>query len=148
MKVVFLEDVPNVGEKGQIKEVAAGYARNYLIPKSLAQRVTAGHLKDLKMQDEARAKKAAKKLKAAGELAAKLLKEVITIKVKAGEGGRLFGSVTAADIAQELAAGGIKVSKKKIDLVEPIKALGDYTVRIKLHPEVISAVQVLVEKKE
>lgn len=148
MKVIFLEDVPNVGEKGQIKEVTAGYARNYLIPKGLAQQATAGHLKDLKMQDEARAKKAAKELKAAEALAAKLLEKKVTIKVKAGEGGRLFGSVTSADIAQALASGGIKVNKKKIDLVEPIKALGDYSVQIKLHPEVTSSVQVLVEKKE
>ena len=148
MKVIFLEDVPNVGEKGQIKDVAAGYARNYLIPKGLAQQVTAGHLKDLKMQDEARAKKAAKKLKAAEDLAAKLLEKKVVIKVKAGEGDRLFGSVTSADIAQALASSGIKVNKKKIDLVEPIKALGDYTVQIKLHPEVTSSVQVLVEKKE
>ena len=148
MKVVFLEDVPNAGEKGQIKEVAAGYARNYLIPKGLAQQVTAGHLRDLKMQDEARAKKAAKKLAAAQDLATKLLEERIVITVKAGEGGRLFGSVTAADIAQALASAGLKVNKKKIELVEPIKALGNYTVQIKLHPAVSSSVQVSVERKE
>lgn len=137
-----------MGERGQIKEVAAGYARNYLIPKGLAERVTAGHLKDLKMQDEARAKRAAKQRKAAEGLAKKLLDKKITIEMKAGEGDRLFGSVTSADIAQALASDGIKVNKKKIDLAEPIKALGDYTVQIKLHPEVISSLQILVEKKK
>ncbi len=148
MKVVFLKDVPNVGEKGQIKEVAAGYARNYLIPKNLAQQVTAGHLKDLKMQDDIRAQKAAKKLKAAEDLAARIAEEKITIKVKAGEGGRLFGSVTSADIAQGLTKSGININKKKIILEEPIKALGDYTVQIKLHPEVTASILVLVEKTE
>ncbi|MGI6307630.1 MAG: 50S ribosomal protein L9 [Dethiobacteria bacterium] len=148
MKVIFLEDVPNVGEKGQIKDVAAGYARNYLIPKGLAQRVTPGHLKDLKMQDEARAKKTAKAIKAAESVAAKLAGKDVSIKVKAGEAGRLFGSVTSADIAQALAAAGIKVDKKKIELEEYIKSLGSYTVQIKLHPEVTASVNVVVEEAD
>ena len=148
MKVVFLEDIPNVGEKGEIKDVAAGYARNYLIPKGLARQVTAGLLKDLKMQDEARAKKEAKKLKEAEKLSAKISNKKVTIAVKAGEDGRLFGSVTSADIVQALSSSGIKVNKRKIDLEEPIKALGDYEVKIKLHPGVISSIQVLVEEKD
>jgi large subunit ribosomal protein L9 len=148
MKVIFLEDVPNVGEKGQIKDVAAGYARNYLIPKGLAQRVTPGHLKDLKMQDEVRAKKTAKAIKAAESVAAKLAGKDVSIKVKAGEAGRLFGSVTSADIAQALAAQGIKVDKKKIELEEYIKSLGSYTVQIKLHPEVTASVNVVVEEAD
>lgn len=148
MKVVFLEDIPNVGEKGEIKEVAAGYARNYLIPKGLARQVTAGLLRDLKMQDEARAKKEAKKLKEAEKLSAKIADKQIAIAVKAGEDGRLFGSVTSADIVRELASIGIKINKKKIALEEPIKALGNYEVQIKLHPEVTSSIQVLVEKGE
>jgi large subunit ribosomal protein L9 len=148
MKVIFLEDVPNVGEKGQIKDVAAGYARNYLIPKGLAQRVTPGHLKDLKMQDEAKAKKTAKAIKAAESVAAKLAGKDVSIKVKAGEAGRLFGSVTSADIAQALAAAGIKVDKKKIELEEYIKSLGSYTVQIKLHPEVTASVNVVVEEAD
>lgn len=148
MKVVFLEDIPNVGEKGEIKDVAAGYARNYLIPKGLARQVTAGLLKDLKMQDEARAKKEAKKLKEAEKLSAKISNKKVTIAVKAGEDGRLFGSVTSADIVQALSSSGIKVNKRKIDLEEPIKALGDYEVKVKLHPGVISSIQVLVEEKD
>lgn len=137
-----------MGEKGQIREVAAGYARNYLIPKGLAQRVTPGHIKDLKMQDEARSRKTAKAIKAAENVAAKLAGKEISIKVKAGEAGRLFGSVTSADIAEELAMQGIKVDKKKIELDEYIKSLGEYTVQIKLHPEVAASVHVVVEEEE
>lgn len=137
-----------MGEKGEIKDVAAGYARNYLIPKGLAQRATPGRLKDLKMQAEAKAKKTAKAVQAAEKMAAKLEGKQVAIKVKAGEEGRLFGSVTSADIAQALAKQGIKVDKKKIELGDYIKSLGDYTVQIKLHPEVAASVNVIVEKIE
>jgi large subunit ribosomal protein L9 len=148
VKVIFLEEVPNVGEKGEIKDVAAGYARNYLIPKGLAQRATPGRLKDLKMQAEAKARKTAKEIQAAQKIVAKLAGKQVNIKVKAGEEGRLFGSVTSADIAQALVAQGIKVDKKKIELGDYIKSLGDYTVQIKLHPEVAASINVIVEKAE
>ncbi|MGI5823719.1 MAG: 50S ribosomal protein L9 [Dethiobacteria bacterium] len=148
MKVIFMEDIPNVGEKGEIKDVAAGYARNYLIPKGLAQQATPGRLKDLKMQAEAKARKTAQAIQAAEKMVAKIEGKQVTIKVKAGEEGRLFGSVTSADIAQALAAQGIKVDKKKIELDDYIKSLGDYTVQIKLHPEVATSVNVIVEKAE
>ncbi len=143
-----MEDIPNVGEKGEIKDVAAGYARNYLIPKGLAQQATPGRLKDLKMQAEAKARKTAQAIQAAEKMVAKIEGKQVTIKVKAGEEGRLFGSVTSADIAQALAAQGIKVDKKKIELDDYIKSLGDYTVQIKLHPEVATSVNVIVEKAE
>jgi large subunit ribosomal protein L9 len=148
VKVIFMEDIPNVGEKGEIKDVAAGYARNYLIPKGLAQQATPGRLKDLKMQAEAKARKTAQAIQAAEKMVAKIEGKQVTIKVKAGEEGRLFGSVTSADIAQALAAQGIKVDKKKIELDDYIKSLGDYTVQIKLHPEVATSVNVIVEKAE
>jgi large subunit ribosomal protein L9 len=102
----------------------------------------------LKMQAEAKARKTAQAIQAAEKMVAKIEGKQVTIKVKAGEEGRLFGSVTSADIAQALAAQGIKVDKKKIELDDYIKSLGDYTVQIKLHPEVATSVNVIVEKAE
>jgi len=146
VKVIFLKDVPSVGQKGEIREVASGYARNYLIPNGLALEATAGRLKDLKMREETRLKRSARERQEAQELAARLSGKVLTVKVKAGEEGRLFGSVTAADVAGALLAEGIKVDKKKIAFAEHIKSLGRYTVQVKLHPEVSVPLTILVEK--
>ncbi len=146
MKVIFLKDVPNTGKKGEIKEVSSGYARNYLIPNGLALEATPGHLKELKMREENRAKRTARETKEAQNTAAKLSGKIVTVKVKAGEEGRLFGSVTPADIAAALSSEGIKVDKKKIELAEHIKSLGSYTAQVRLHPEVSVPITILVEK--
>lgn len=147
MKVILLNDVPGTGKKGEIKEVSSGYARNYLIPKGLAQEATPGHLKEFKKQQEIRAKKEEKKRQDAQNLAEKVSGKTITVKAKAGEDGRLFGSVTAADLAAALSAQGIKIDKKKIELEEHIKAVGNYTARLRLHPEVSVSVTVVVQQQ-
>jgi len=147
MKVIFLNDVPGTGKKGEIKEVSSGYARNYLIPKGLAQEATPGHLKEFKKQQEIRAKKEEKKRQDAQNLAEKISGKTITVKAKAGEDGRLFGSVTAADLAAALLAEGIKIDKKKIELEEHIKAVGSYTARLRLHPEVSVPITVAVQQQ-
>jgi len=146
VKVIFLKDMPGTGKKGEVKEVASGYARNYLIPNGLALEATPGHLRELKMREENRAKRTAREIEEAQKTAAKLSGKTIKVKVKAGEEGRLFGSVTPADLAAALSAEGIKVDKKKIELAEHIKQLGSYTAQVRLHPEFSVPVTVLVEK--
>ncbi len=145
MKVIFIEDVPNTGQKGEIKEVTSGYARNYLIPKGLALEATPGRLKDLEMKEKTRARKSAKESGEAKKVADKIEGKTVTIKAKTGEGGKLFGSVTSADIVALLAGSGVQLDKKKIALEEPIKTLGEHNVLIKLHPEITASITVLVE---
>ena len=146
MKVIFLKDIPGTGKKGEVKEVSSGYARNYLIPHGFALEATPGHLKELKLREENISKKTAREIQEAQATAAKLSGKIVTIKAKAGEEGRLFGSVTSADVAAALSAEGIKIDKKKIELEQHIKTLGSYTAQIRLHPEVSVAVTVLIEK--
>lgn len=148
MKIIFIKDIPNIGQKGEIKEVASGYARNYLIPNGLAYEATPGRLKDLKMREGTKAQKTAREVKEAQNLAERISGKTVTIKVKAGEEGRLFGSVTSADIAGALSSSGIKIDKRKIDLTEHLKALGSYSIHVKLHPEVSVPINVLVEKTD
>ncbi len=102
MKVIFMEDVPNTGRKGEVKEVASGYARNYLIPKGKALEATPGRLRDLEVKEKYRTRKSAKEAEAAQKVAAKIADKHYTVQAKTGEGGRLFGSVTSADIVQLL----------------------------------------------
>ena len=102
MKVIFLKDIPGTGKKGEVKEVSSGYARNYLIPHGFALEATPGHLKELKMREENISKKTAREIQEAQATAAKLSGKIVTIKAKAGEEGRLFGSVTSADLAAAL----------------------------------------------
>ena len=117
MKVIFLKDVPNTGKKGEVKDVAPGHARNYLIPKGLAVKATPGRIKEMKAREESRAKKISQEIKEAENTAAKLAQKTVTIKAKAGEEGRLFGSVTPADLAEALLSEGIKVDKKKLNFL-------------------------------
>jgi len=145
MKVILNENIPNLGEKGEIKDVASGYARNYLIPKKMALEVTPGRLKDLQMKEEQNARKAAREIEMAKELGEKIEGRSFTMKVKAGEEGRLFGSVTSGDIAGALEVEGIKVDKKKIALDDPIKTLGTFELQVKLHPQVSVPITVIVE---
>ena len=143
--MIFLKDIPGTGKKGEVKEVSFGYARNYLIPCGRALEATPGHLKELKMREENISKKTAREIQEAQATAAKLSGKIVSIKAKAGEEGRLFGSVTSADLAAALSAEGIKIDKKKIELEQHIKTLGSYTAQIRLHPEVSVAVTVLIE---
>jgi large subunit ribosomal protein L9 len=146
VKVIFLKDIPQTGKKGETKEVSSGYARNYLIPNGLALEATPGHLKELKMREETRAKKTDREVKEAQNTAAKLSGKEVTVKVRAGEEGRLFGSVTPADIAAALSSEGIKVDKKKIEPAEHIKSLGRHTAQVRLHPEVSVPITIVVER--
>ncbi|NLP42339.1 MAG: 50S ribosomal protein L9 [Veillonellaceae bacterium] len=143
MKVILQQEVKKLGKKGAIIEVSEGYARNYLLPQKLAIPATNSNVNTVKLQKEAEARKHQRILDEAKVLAAQLAKVELTIKVKMGEGGRLFGSVTAKDIADALlAAHKLELDKRKIELKESIKALGTYPITIKIHPEVSAQIQV------
>ncbi|GIM45859.1 50S ribosomal protein L9 [Collibacillus ludicampi] len=145
MKVIFLEDVKGQGKKGEIKEVSEGYAVNFLFKKKLAVEATPANLNKLKAQAEHEKKRAAQQLEDAKRLAKVLAETVVTISTKAGEGGRVFGSVTAKQIAEALSKMNLQVDKRKIQLDEPIKALGTTIVPVKLHPEVTAELRVHVK---
>lgn len=137
MKVVLLKDVPGVGKRGEIVKVAEGHARNYLIPRQLAEEATEGRLKEIRRNKDVKAKKAAKAEAEARKLATRFKGLVVQVKARCGEGGKLFGSVGNKDVAEALAAQtGIKLDRKKIELHETIKALGVYPVLARLHPGV------------
>ncbi|HZK24515.1 MAG TPA: 50S ribosomal protein L9 [Oscillospiraceae bacterium] len=144
MKVILAQDVKALGKKGDVKEVAEGYARNYLFPRGLAVEATGGQLKELQQQQQRTAEKQAKVLAEAERKAAKISGMQIEISMRVGENGRLFGSVTSGDLAVALQKKGVKVDKRKIELSEPIKNLGSYPLRIKLHSEVDASLTVKV----
>ena len=144
MKVIFLQDVKGHGKKGEIKDVAEGYARNYLIPRGLAQIATPGATKSVEQMNAAQAKRKEREKQEAMELAAKLAEMKVVIKAKAGEGGRLFGAITSKQIAEELEKMNVKIDKKKIELDEPIRTLGVTKVPLRLYPEVKGTLTVQV----
>lgn len=144
MKVILIQDVKALGKKGEIKEVAEGYARNYLIPRSLVVEASGGHLKEHQSQEKRQEAKVAKALTAAETLAKKIDGLTLEVVAKVGEGGRLFGSVTSADVAKALKEKGFTIDKRKIELGETIKNLGTYSVRVKLHPDVDSHIELVV----
>ncbi|MFY9504911.1 MAG: 50S ribosomal protein L9 [Dethiobacteria bacterium] len=147
MKVILKEDIPGLGEKGEIKEVAPGYGRNLLIPKGLAEEATPGRLKELQHQEQVLKRKKQRLLEESQVQAERLAQQELRFKLAAGEGGRLFGSVTAADIAGELQRLGFNVDKKKVILEEPIKATGRYEITVKLYSGVQAEVVVEVEEE-
>lgn len=145
MKVILLEDVKKLGKKGDLVDVSDGYARNFLFPRNLAKEATEGSLKQLKQVKDAIAKKKQKELEQAKELAKVLSNTTVTLKVKAGEQGKLFGSVTSKDISEALKKQyNIEVDRRKIELQEPIKSLGSYKVDVKLAPEVDAKLSVKI----
>lgn len=133
MKVVLREHVESLGTRGQTVSVAAGYARNYLIPKRLAVEATPGNLAVVEQQRRVWAVKEAREVGEAEQLAARLSEVKLTITKKAGENGTLYGSVTNAEIAQALAAQGFEVDRRRIQIDDPIKAVGEYGIRVKVH---------------
>ena len=145
MKVILQQDVKGQGKKGQMVEVSDGYGRNFLLPRKLAVEATAENINTMKMQDKAKKAKAAEE-KAAALAAAERLKSCqVKISAKAGQGGRLFGSITSREISDELKAQhGIDVNKSKIVLSEPIKSFGSFEVKCRLGSEVSGTVYVLV----
>ncbi|PYZ96235.1 50S ribosomal protein L9 [Alteribacter lacisalsi] len=147
MKVIFLQDVKGKGKKGEVKNVAEGYARNYLLKNNLAIEANKGNIKDLEMKKESQNKKADQELKEAEAFKEKLENTTVELKAKAGEGGRLFGAVTSKQIAETLKKMKMKVDKRKIELDEPIRALGYRNVDIKIHPKVTATVKVHVTEE-
>jgi large subunit ribosomal protein L9 len=145
MKVILKQDVEKLGKAGDVVKVVPGYGRNYLIPKKIALEATPGNLKVMEIERLAQARRDQRDKQAAGLVAKEIVKLAITIRQKTGEGGALYGSVTAIDIADGLAAHKIVVDKRKIQLDEPIKTIGEYQVPIRLHREVTVPIKVVVE---
>ena len=145
MEIVLLEDVKALGKKGQIVTVNDGYARNFILPKKLGVEATSKNLNDLKLKKANDAKLAAEILAAAKELAAKLDESKVTLSIKAGEGGRAFGSVSNKEISKAITDQlGLEIDKKKIVLNDPIKSIGSFEVLIKLHKDVTARLAVKV----
>jgi large subunit ribosomal protein L9 len=144
MRVILLKDIPALGKTGTVKEVKEGYARNYLIPRGLAAEATERNLRTLEGQRKAVADRAQRERTEAEHLASGLESALIEIPARGGEGGRLFGSVTAQDIAEALVRAGYQVGKKQIDLEEPIKTAGFYKVPVRVGPGRVARVDVNV----
>lgn len=144
MKVILQEDVKNLGRIGDVVNVADGYARNYLIPKRLAVEANTKNIKSLEHEKRKMEEKSKKIRNEAQRFSEKLSTMTLTLHAKAGEEERLFGSITTMDIAEALKREGVEVERKKILLDEPIKRLGSYTVGIKVHPEVITHLNIKV----
>ncbi len=146
MKMILLQDVKNLGKKGAVVDVADGYARNFLLPRKLAEMATDGHLRLIDKEKADQAARAQREQEKFQQLADQLAEKTVPVLVKVGEGGKLFGSVTAADVAAALSKqSGTKVEKRMVQLADPIKKLGTYTVTVKLHPKVSAKVQVDVQ---
>lgn len=144
MKVILKEDVKKIGSMGQIVTVADGFARNYLVPKGLAVEANIKNMKSLEHAKKVIQEKAKKVKASVQDFADRLSQISLVIKAKAGEEGKLFGSVTTMDIAEQLKNEGIEIDKKKISLDEPIKRIGTYAVSVRLHPEVETQINLQV----
>ncbi|MBW2096060.1 MAG: 50S ribosomal protein L9 [Deltaproteobacteria bacterium] len=148
MEIILLQDLDELGLEGDIVKVANGYARNYLIPRGIAFEATPQNVKSL---EQRRKKIELRKLKAkeeAEQLKEKMSEVLVQLSQKAGEEGKLYGSVTSMDIAAELEKQGIVVDRRKIMLDKPIKVLGEFEVPIRIYPEVIGSIKVVVSPKE
>ena len=144
MEVILKEDVINLGHRGEVVKVADGYGRNYLLPRKLAMQATEANKAVIEQMKSAAARRSATEKAQAQELVAKLEPVVVSFTRKSGEHGHLFGSVTSADIAAGLAEQGFEIDRRKIQLSEPLKSTGEYTIAIKLHREVTAHVKVRV----
>ena len=145
MDIVLLEDVKALGKKGQIVKVNDGYARNFILPKKLGVEATTKNLNDLKLQKANNARLAAEQLAAAKELAKKVEASPVTVSIKAGEGGRTFGSVSTKEIGKAVSDQlKLDIDKKKMVLTDPIKTLGTFEVPVKLHKDVTAKLTVKV----
>ncbi len=145
MKVVLLQDVKKLGKKGEILEVAEGYARNFLIPQKLVAQATNDTLNQMQQQKNAAADRQKRQLEEARLMAAQLGKIEICVVTKAGEGGKLFGAITTKDIADAAKIQhAIELDRRKMEIAEPIKSLGSAVVVMKLHPEVSAEIKVKV----
>ncbi|MDE6959759.1 MAG: 50S ribosomal protein L9 [Lachnospiraceae bacterium] len=147
MKVILLEDVKSLGKKGELVEVNDGYARNFILAKNLGLEATPKNMNDLKLKRAHEDKLAAQRLDEAKAFAEDLKKVQVTLKIKAGEGGRLFGSISSKEIAQAAKEQlDLEIDKKKLVMPTPIKAVGTTMVPIKLHPKVTGELKVVVQE--
>jgi large subunit ribosomal protein L9 len=145
MRVILKQDVDKLGRAGDVVKVAPGYGRNFLIPRQIAVEATPGNLKIVEIERRASARRDQRDKEAASLVAKDVAKLVVTIRRKAGEGGTLYGSVTSLDIADFLITHKIDIDKRKIQLDDPIKSVGEYQIPIRLHREVVVPIAVNVE---
>lgn len=148
MQVILKQRLENLGQPGEVVNVKPGYARNYLIPQGFAYPATDANLKRIEREKVQIEKRADEDLNAAKERAVSIEGTSVTFTARAGEEGKLFGSITAADIAQKLEEQGMEIERRQISLAEPLKALGVYAVPIRLHPDVRPEIKVWVIKEE
>ncbi len=145
MKVVLLKDVKGTGKKGEIKEVADGFAKNFLLKNGSARIADNSAINENKHQKDAQIFHKQQEISAAKELAQKIEGTNIVLKIKCGENGKTFGSITSKEIADELEKQGVKLDKKKIDIKEPIKCVGKYSVTARVYPEITASFNVEVQ---
>lgn len=149
MKVILLQDVKSLGKKGETVEINDGYARNYVIPKKLGLEANSRNLNDLKLQKANEEKVAQETLEKAQEFAKKIEKASVIVKMKTGEGGKTFGTISSKEIAKAASEQQeMEIDKKKIQVTDPIKNLGVYEVTVKLHPKVSAKLKVKVEEEK
>ena len=145
MKVILLEDVKSVGKKGELVNAGDGYAKNFLFPKKLAVEATKSNLNDFELKQKAEAKRKKEELEQAQNMAKELENKTVTVKVKTGENGKLFGSVTNKEVAEEIVKQtGMEIDKKKVSIGDPIKMVGERTAVIKLHPKVSAEITIKI----
>jgi len=147
MKIILMTDVPSLGHRGELKEVAPGYARNFLLPKKLAVPATPANLQNLEHLKRRRVREEVKARQEAEAMAARVAGLGLQVTARASEDGRLYGSVTAQDVADFLDRNGVAVEKRRVLLEEPIKALGQYRVAVRLHAEVTAELPVTVSRE-
>jgi large subunit ribosomal protein L9 len=147
MKIILMEDVPALGRRGEVREVANGYARNYLLPKKLALPATPGNLQNLEHLKRQRERAESKVREAAQTAADRIAGLALAVATRASEDGRLFGSVTSQDVVEYLGRNQLTVEKRRVLLEEPIKALGEYEVPIRLHHDVTATLKVSVTRE-
>lgn len=145
MKVVLLKDVKGTGKKGEIKEVSDGYAKNFLLKNGAAKVADNTALNENKNRQDANAFHKATEIKEAKELQSKINGQRVVVKIKCGENGKTFGSVTNKEIESALNEKGYKIDKKKIELTEQIKSVGEYEVLLRIYPEITAKIKVIVE---
>lgn len=146
MKVILLQDIKSLGKKGDIVETAEGYGRNYLLPRKLAKEANAANLNQAKQDKATAAHRAAQQKDEAVVLGAQIQKVIVKIKVRLGENGKMFGSVTSKDVAEALIKQtGIEIDRRKVEMKTAVKGLGEYTAVAKLHTDVTAEFKVVIE---
>jgi large subunit ribosomal protein L9 len=148
MKVIILQDVENLGKKYEVKEVASGYARNFLIPKGLIKEATRANLKWLETQKEIEAKKAEEELKQIQEFASSIDGQEIVMPVKVGEEGQLFESVTPQKISEKLKESGFDIKKNQIELLDPIKEPGEFPIKVKFGHNLEAEIRIIIVEEK